>query len=253
MSQTPMLPSPIKLGGRKRSRDEASTNLEPDLNSTLAVDSPQDWVNGDGIGLIQAVNDHVADCSNQYGAMTHRNSKEDRIFEHDDQTHQLKLRSHKSQRLDLTADTAPLCSTLHQPTSEPSSGDIPSAMGHGALIIDDFTVHLGIGWRSISGDEHIQAAARGWARFIENNFGLTGVRICLESKGLQSYLIEASNGYYLFAENLRQGRLVSSTAEGALANLQFSPLQFEGPELDLMAKSNEVVDAIAESAMVVDS
>ena len=83
-------------------------------------------------------------------------------------------------------------------------------------------------YTKISEDEHIQAAARGWARYIENHYPVTNAQIRLESNGLQSYLVEAAEGFFLFAENLRQGRLVSTNVEGALKNLQTSPPTFEG-------------------------
>ncbi|KAG5953962.1 hypothetical protein E4U53_005955 [Claviceps sorghi] len=253
-TETPMLPSPVRGSGRKRSLDEASINLEPDPNSTLTVDSPEDWANGVGMALIRSANSHVPGASNQTDSLMHLSSNVIQKAKQEVQIDRPELRSHKSQRLDQPTQKAPLCSTLHEPAPKSAPGDISSAICHDALVIDNFTVHLGIGWRSISGDEHIQAAARGWARFIENNFGLAGVRICLESKGLQSYLIEASNGYFLFAENLRHGRLVSSTAEGALKNLQSSPPVFEGLELALLAsRGDEFIDSSVDAAMVLDS
>ncbi|KAG5982619.1 hypothetical protein E4U55_001662 [Claviceps digitariae] len=254
-TETPMLPSSVRSAGRKRSLAEASTNLEPDVNPTLAVDSLEDWANGVGMVLIRSANTHSADASKQPDSFMHRSSDLNQKVEQDNQIYRPELRSHKSQRLDQTTQkTSPPCSTLHQPPRKSSQESIPSAICHDALAIDNLTIHLGIGWRRISGDEHIQAAARGWARFIENNFGLARVRICLESKSLQSYLIQASNGYFLFAENLRQGRMVSPTAEGAIKNLQFSPPIFEGPELAFLAVGgNECVDTFADAAMVLDS
>ncbi|KAK3987553.1 hypothetical protein QBC44DRAFT_245620, partial [Cladorrhinum sp. PSN332] len=89
---------------------------------------------------------------------------------------------------------------------------------------------LDIGWSPISDDEHVQAAARGWARFIENRYPVTNAKILLESHGLQSYLVEATQGYFLFSENLRQGRLVSKLADQAFRNLKTSPPTFDGLE-----------------------
>jgi hypothetical protein len=51
----------------------------------------------------------------------------------------------------------------------------------------------------------------------------------LESRGLQSYLVETEEGYFLFSENLRQGRLVSRDLERAMKNLQASPVNFDDP------------------------
>ena len=131
------------------------------------------------------------------------------------------LRSHKSQRLDQAA----IAQSYLAKTGGIADGvpDIP--------VVDDFTLHLGIGWRRISQDVDIQAAARGWARYIENHYPLSAVTIRLESKGLQSYLVEAAEGYFLFAENLRHGRLVGHDVGTAIANLQTSPPSFAGEEM----------------------
>ncbi|KAL5612021.1 hypothetical protein BROUX41_000416 [Berkeleyomyces rouxiae] len=93
--------------------------------------------------------------------------------------------------------------------------------------IDELTLHLGIGWRRLSSDEHLRAAARGWTRYIELHYPLTNVNITLESKSLQSYLVESNEGFFLFSENLRQGRLVSRTRDGVLANLKTNPPAFD--------------------------
>lgn len=127
-----------------------------------------------------------------------------------------------------------------------------SAGSAGQLIIDNCTVHLGIGWRRISDDEHIQAAARGWARFIENHFALCNVRMCLESRGLQSYLVEAAEGFFLFTEDLRCGRLVSRTVDRALHNLQKSPPVFDGPEIEMKPPCRGTTDLSTDIEMQVD-
>jgi hypothetical protein len=100
--------------------------------------------------------------------------------------------------------------------------------GYVEPTVDDFTRHLGIGWSSISPDEDIQAAARGWTRYINNHFPVTDAKIRLQSKGLASYLIEANEGYFLFGEDLKQGRLVSRTLEQTWVNLRGPVPIFEG-------------------------
>lgn len=248
----PTLPMPARSAGRKRSRGEASVNLEPDSRPTVAANSLQDWVHGEGMVLIKPVGGYVADASSQSGPWVRQKSDEDQRLNQESLQDHTELRCRKSQRLDRTSETAPFPNTTPHSASTLSDGSVSNTACGDALVIDNYTFHLGIGWRRISDDEHIQAAARGWARFIENNFGLAEVHICLESKGLQSYLIEASNGYFLFAENLRRGRFVSATAEGALHNLQLSPPNFEGPELDMLTKDNTYVNAITDSAMALD-
>ncbi len=46
-------------------------------------------------------------------------------------------------------------------------------------------------------------------------------------QGLSSYLVEAHEGYFLFAENLRRGRLVSRNTQRVLDNLKTSTFEAE--------------------------
>jgi hypothetical protein len=228
--------------GRKRSRDEASVNLDPPekLFEAPAFKEPEDeWVYGPGMTLIKKSASYVADAASQSGTWVEERAAKEEARKADaallahEQLAQSRpsLRSHKSQRLDMTTATSAderFPSRRSSPTRDTSSPMTASSDSLAQPIVDNFTLHLGIGWSRISDDSHIQAAARGWARYIDNHYPVTHAKILLESRGLQSYLVEASEGYYLFAENLRQGRLVSVTAEGALQNLKSSPPVFEG-------------------------
>lgn len=94
--------------------------------------------------------------------------------------------------------------------------------------IDESTYLLGIGWTLIGEDRDVQAAARGCAKYIENHYPLSTAKIILQSKGLEAVLVETNRGYHLFNEDLSEGKLVSVTWQTCLANLQRSPIVFEG-------------------------
>ncbi|KAK4142797.1 uncharacterized protein C8A04DRAFT_38012 [Dichotomopilus funicola] len=230
--------------GRKRSRDEAAVNLDPPekVVEALPANEPEDdWVYGPGMTLIKKSAGYVPEAGTQSGNWVEERAavedarKAEAALLAQEQLAQSRpsLRSHKSQRLDMT--TPPTTATERFPSrgSSPardSSNPMTSSSDSLAQpIVDDFTIHLGIGWSRISG--HIEVAARGWARYIENHYPVTNAKIVLESRGLQSYLVEASEGYFLFAENLRQGRLVSTTSEGTLNNLKISPPVFDGADM----------------------
>ena len=212
---------PAVSAGRKRSRDEAAVNIEPDVAPELpTAESETGWTYGPGMVLIKPETGYVVDASSQSGTWLEEKIDKATV----EATRQLEAQSiasrcHKSQRFDQ--------SRLDSSESR-GVGNMAAANTPHAPIIDDATVHLGIGWRKMSEDEDVQAAARGWARYIENHYPLTDVHIRLESKGLQSFLVEACEGFFLFAENLRHGRLVSRTVDGALRNLQCTPPTFEG-------------------------
>ncbi|OAQ73383.2 hypothetical protein VFPPC_01103 [Pochonia chlamydosporia 170] len=249
-SASPALANPARSAGRKRSRDEASVNLEPDSRDPVTRDSREEWVYGEGMVLIKPGKGYVADASSQSGTWVEEKNNNEPDTRREIEATQTEIRNHKSQRLDHNPGRASLDGNSTSPVFQTSGHQ--GHNGNDTLVIDNFTVHLGIGWRKLSTEEHIQAAARGWAKFIEKSFGLLNVSICLESKGLQSYLVEAADGYYLFTENLRHGRLVSRTVEGALQNLQVSPPSFEGPELGLTAAGDRHSNVLPDSAMVID-
>lgn len=151
------------------------------------------------------------------------------------------LRAAKSQRLNLSATPA-------IPEEALSSGIAPlpgSPERHSEPTVDDFTRHLGIGWSSLNNaDVDIQVAARGWAKFIENHFPVTDVKIGLQSKGLASYLVQANEGYFLFGEDLKQGRLVSTSLEQTWVNLKGPVPVFES-DLVMEAGQTPKVEADA--------
>ncbi|SLM34256.1 hypothetical protein LPUS_02994 [Lasallia pustulata] len=134
------------------------------------------------------------------------------------------LPSRKSQRLDSSSINEFASSALLTPASSPTKS------GSEKPTIDYFTHLLGVGWSRVGVDNDVRAAARGWAKYIENHYPVTGAEILLQSKGLDACLVGAQQGYFLFKEDLSEGRLVGSNWEICLANLQSIPMAFEGAE-----------------------
>jgi len=240
-SNTP-LPNTSLAAGRKRSRDEAAVNLDPPeklVEPPVIKEAEDEWEYGPGMTLVKRNTSYVADASSQSGTWVEEKAAEEQARKTEaallaqEQLSQQRpsLRSHKSQRLNMTPTLSPVDGAQNKRSSPTRDLVNPMASSSDSLqpVIDDFTLHLGIGWNRISDEEGIQAAARGWARYIENHYPVTNATIRLESRGLQSYLVEADEGFFLFAENLRQGRLVSTKAEQAIQNLKTSPPTFEGP------------------------
>ena len=92
--------------------------------------------------------------------------------------------------------------------------------------IDQYTHLLGIGWTHIGEESGFVAMARGFSRYIDNHYPLKNSEILLKSKSLESYLVKSNQGYFLFPEDLLEGRLVARTWEDTLANLQSSPVRY---------------------------
>ncbi|KAK6083618.1 hypothetical protein SCUP234_02303 [Seiridium cupressi] len=241
--QQPLQPVMPQSKGRKRSRDEAAINLdveEAKLETIEPVKEPEDeWVFGEGMVLIKKSQAYVAEAGSQSGTWLEEKAAIEEACKNEEarafnQQERPSLRSNKSQRLDMSTFSAPT-DKRSSPTRDISDATVVasglSADAGSQPIIDNFTLHLGIGWSRISNDEHREAAARGWARYIENHFPINNVQIQLESRGLQSYLVEASEGFFLFAEDLQRGQFVSRDLNQAFQNLKASPPVFEGLEV----------------------
>jgi hypothetical protein len=225
--------TPSSTAGRKRSRDEAADNLQEDCFSPPVQVSEEDWEYGEGMTLIKP-NGFIIDASSQTGTWAEEKAEISQFQAQIPPAIQDRpmLRSYKSQRLDLTA--TPVIAeeiSLNNGTVIASSPPKTVSNGMEEPTIDAFTIYLGIGWSRMSDGEDIQAAARGWAKFIENHYPISDVHIRLQSKGLASYLIEAREGWFLFGEDLKEGRLVSTSLERTFENLKTTPPIFDGEEI----------------------
>jgi N6-adenosine-specific RNA methylase IME4 len=248
---TQLKSAPSSAAGRKRSRDEAGPNLSDDEHFPVQAPIPQaptddeeGWEYGEGMTLIKPNRiGRAIEASSQTGTWAEEKAEEEKAKAQAQALAQAQaqaaavlsssaerpiLRATKSQRLDLTATPSITEEVMQNGTFTIVSAPSPERTGFVEPTIDDFTRHLGIGWSLISSDEHIQAAARGWTKFIENHFPITNVKIALQSNGLESYLVEASEGYFLFGEDLKQGRLVSTNLEKVWANLRGPVPIFDG-------------------------
>lgn len=233
---TPTASAPPSAAGRKRSRDEAAPNLEDDyfpVQPPLSVPAPpeneDEWEYGEGMVLIKpSGSGYIIDAGSQTGTWAEEKAEEKaQAITPAPSPERPIIRSAKSQRLDFTSTPTIAEEVMSNGTMIPPSSASPTN-GFAEPTVDDFTRHLGIGWSSISADEHIQAAARGWTKFINNHFPVTDVKIRLQSRGLASYLVEANEGFFLFGEDLKQGRLVSTSLEKTWTNLRGPVPIFDG-------------------------
>ena len=237
---TPSTSAPPSAAGRKRSRDEAAFQdedyfpVQPPASNAIP-DNEEEWEYGEGMTLIKpSGRGYNISASSQTGTWAEEKADEmAKAAAAASSPERPILRATKSQRLDLTATPSIAEEVLNNgQLVAPSTGSPNGSNGnHTEPTVDDFTRHLGIGWSSISADEDIQAAARGWTKFIENHYPITDAKIRLQSRGLASYLVEANEGYFLFGEDLRQGRLVSTNLEQTWINLRGPVPIFDGETL----------------------
>jgi hypothetical protein len=234
-NRTPTSSTPTSAAGRKRSRDEAASNLEDDYFPVLQprtpgpIENEDEWEYGEGMVLIKPNRKgYNIEPGSQTGTWAEEEAakKEQNALPLPSPERPI-LRAAKSQRLDLTSTPVIAEEIMSNGTLVTAAASSPTN-GYSEPTVDDFTRHLGIGWSLISADEDIQAAARGWTKYINNHFPVTDATIRLQSRGLASYLVEANEGYFLFGEDLKQGRLVSTNLEKTWENLRGPTPIFDG-------------------------
>ena len=247
---TPTTSAPPSAAGRKRSRDEAAPNLEEDYFAVQApiaeqeAENEEEWEYGEGMTLIKPNAGYTMEAASQTGTWAEEKAEAEKAQAVSSSVVDRPiLRAAKSQRLDLTATP-----TIAEEVSSNGAMTAPSPERSSYVepTVDEFTRHLGIGWSSISPDPDIQAAARGWTKFIENHFPITDVRIRLQSRGLASYLVQSNEGFFLFAEDLKHGQLVSTSLERTWQNLSSPVPVFDG---DKVMQAIETIAPVAEVQM----
>ena len=96
---------------------------------------------------------------------------------------------------------------------------------------------LGISWEKFNDDPETLAAMKGYCTFISRNYPLTDIKILIKHKSTESYLVQAAEGFFLFAENLQRARLIARDSGTACHRMRQMPLEFEQGEAELLATS----------------
>ena len=107
--------------------------------------------------------------------------------------------------------------------------------------IDQFNRKLGAGWSTTWEDPEFHSTVSTFCEYIENCFPLKGVAFLAKCKSLQSFLVKANSGYFLFNEGLREGQLVARDFEITLERLQSLPRVFETGSRDSVLYTNRSI------------
>lgn len=229
---TPISTNPSK----KRSRDDMAFDPETDGSYFAGIQTPapipeeEEPIYGEGMVLINPKTGVSIAAESQTGTW-YEEKVERKALENEVAAANFRPKmptSRKSARMSQNSIRLPIdTSVASAPASPPKTAvDRPE--------FDEATMALGIGWTKVSSeDEAIQAAARGWARYLENHYArhIHGAQILLKSSGLNAYLVGCQEGFFLFSEDLLEGKLVGRTWESCLHNLKAQPMQFEGEEV----------------------
>lgn len=258
---------------RKRSRDESAFDTAADgsyfPSQQVATPAPipeEEPIYGEGMVLINPSTGMSVSAESQTGTWYEEKAEEEKHTRSqssgDDGLHRPEMAlSRKSQRLDETAP--PLKAGLDDiaQATLPASPPKTSASLEGPKV-DNFTLALGVGWTQIGSssgsadDEAVKAAARGWAKAIENRFvgEVQGpLEVLAQSKGLNAYLVSSEGGFFLFRDDLSEGRFVAPHWESAIQNLRCpSSMGFGGPgTLKATVDAQDVAMGMAETSTTV--
>ncbi|KAL9622410.1 MAG: hypothetical protein Q9160_003254 [Pyrenula sp. 1 TL-2023] len=249
---------------RKRSRDESAFDPGPDgsyfPSQQVATPAPipeEEPIYGEGMVLINPSTGMSVSAESQTGTWYEEKAEEEKHTRSqssagDDINRPEIPLSRKSQRLDETAP--PITAGLDDIAQAvlPASPPKTSASLQEPRV-DDFTLTLGIGWTQIGSaspnpsqedDGAMQAAARGWAKYIENHFAgevQPPVEVLAKSKGLNAYLVGSPGGFFLFNDDLSEGRFVAPNWQTAIEILRSQPSVLEGHRA---LRANKTVDTL---------
>lgn len=250
---------PAAKPSRKRSRDDAgfeeamSAPVEPP--APAPAPEPEEPIYGEGMVLLNPRTGLGVSAESQTGTWYEENAEQSVVTAPPvaKSTGASDVQGRKSQRLDPSApglDDISL-SSVHkrlQSTTNDDNRDLNTGNRSNPLdepLVDDATRLLGISWQRINNDpnDDMAPAVRGWKKYVDIQYSahLQDCQMLMKSRSLNAFLVAArpttfvtpanSPAYYLFSEDLDQARLVGSTWETCVQNLQSSPVLFEGTEV----------------------
>ncbi|KAF2767808.1 hypothetical protein EJ03DRAFT_315099 [Teratosphaeria nubilosa] len=142
---------------------------------------------------------------------------------------------------------------------------VPQAIREAAAepLIDLATRVLGISWTRMDSTEALRITQAAYARYIQNHYpSLKDVAVWFEYKGIPGYLVQARNAYngrqeyYIFSDDLTEGRLVTSEPDQLIPRLQMLPaLHLAAPgghiraEMDPVTAAQNEVNGVEEAML----
>ncbi|MCJ1335091.1 hypothetical protein MMC09_000357 [Bachmanniomyces sp. S44760] len=231
---------------RKRCRDEESANQmkvvpESNIDATLAAEP----IYGEGMTLIDRSSGRAISAETQTGTWYEEQEEIKRQEAADEIVSVAWANSQLS-----PSDALDTRKKFRRHDHTPSDENIPSMHDFSTVCSPCFSSDaLGAGWQHLGQEPHVQAAARGWNRYIENRYpDLDSPQVILRNEGKDACLVSTEFGFYLFSEDLAQGRLVALSWNNCLVNLSTSPIQFAGQQVIFAAAARTPSSAGSDSA-----
>lgn len=217
-------PTLITRTSRKRSRDDFDDHFSSAMavQPIAAMQVEEEPIYGEGMTIIDRKTGRAVGADSQTGTWFEEQLEAERLATAQAAaqlaiSQQAALQAEQASRRPKKAIRLDSMSGLPTSTGMVTPPQTPVTASH-EPVVDAATLMLGVGWRIIPTDKDMQAAKRGWARYIDNHYSeLCDADIVLKSDGQEAFLVQATNdaqrGIYLFKDDLSEGRFVAITWE----------------------------------------
>ena len=241
-SLTSLPPTPGSLAGRKRSRGDIFAPEDDDeAHEDGAVATPMHEVSQTMQGPTGLANPNGIDSSDSWndaiGTRKPFHIKRPSVS------------SRKSQRKAAIDDESDQLGQLIMPHSLREATTEP--------LIDEATRVLGISWTRMDSTPNLLVSQAAYTKWIQNHYpALRNVTVWFEYQAIPGYLVEATNvysgqkGYYIFSDNLTEGRLVTTEPDQLMPRLKMLPaLHLAAPGGHIRAETDSLRTKTSERAM----
>lgn len=231
------------IAGRKRSLEDVDVDEAPADGSKIITKPKPEPIMGPGMTLIYPGEPGFAIAAESQTGTWAETKHE--VEEANKPKERQIAGSRKSQRtagVDRASGSPPAAVKPVVPSSTTTMGMDQSSLAYKATTmpvddaghtIQDLTMALGIGWKEIVFNPEKKDGARGWAKFISRHYPLSCPQVLHESEAHDAFLVHARDvadekeKFFLFSQDLRTCRLVSTSLAGVVRNLTQHPIVYE--------------------------
>lgn len=230
------------VAGRKRSLEDIDVDEAPADGSKVITKPKPEPVMGPGMTLIYPGEPGFAIAADsQTGTWAEAKNEVEEANKPKERPMAASRKSQRTATVDRASGSPPAAVKPVVPSSTTLDVDQSSlaykattmAVDNAGHTIHDLTMALGIGWKEIVFNPEKKDGARGWAKFISRHYPLACPQVLHESEAHDAFLVHARDvadekeKFFLFSQDLRTCRLVSTSLGGVVRNLTQHPIAYE--------------------------
>lgn len=230
------------IAGRKRSLEDADVDEAPEDGSKVIMKPKPEPIMGPGMTLIYPGEPGFAIAAeSQTGTWAETKHEVEEANKPKERPIAVSRKSARTATVDRASGSPPAAAKPVVPSSNIMGVDSSSlaykattmSVDNDGHTIQDLTMALGIGWKEIVFNPEKKDGARGWAKFISRHYPLSCPQVLHESEAHDAFLVHARDvaddkeKFFLFSQDLRTCRLVSTSLQGVVRNLTQHPIAYE--------------------------